>query len=441
MRRRVLEALGPLKVGGSAADAPREMEGWPQPERRIASLLVVLTVSTAAGAVGALRGLGSAAYLIAAALTIVIALLVRDALVRLRRIRRLHADHVEDLEVLVGSAALLHSEVDGEHAAGLVARLAISVLHGEAARVLLPDEGEKTFFLAGEDVGGRMPSDLDSMTSEAEPAMIDGRIRRRPLDDRREMLFVPLLGTRRTYGVTVVTRAVQESRAEELSRQTARLFGYLAGRALERLQVIDRLREEAMRDPLTGTGGRRLVPMLLERLEVGDALLLLDLDRFKRVNDEDGHIAGDAVLASLGGYLQERLRGRDSVARYGGDEFLLVLREAGAGAAGAARRLIEGWRSLNPRTTFSVGVALHRARDRPKETLHRVDQALYRAKGAGRDRVVVDEPLEDDECREGSEPTGGREGLSARGDGFGDPLPEDARPDILGQAEVDGADS
>lgn len=385
------------------------MEGWPQSERRIASLLVVLTVTTIVGLLAVLRDLGPLRYVVVSVVAVGIALLVRDILLRFRRVRRLHADHVEDLEVLVGSAALLHSEVEGERAAGLVARLAISVLHGEAARVLLPDNGDEAFFVAGEDVGRGMPSDAASMNAEAELALVDGRIRRQALDYGREMLFVPLVGTRRTYGVVAMVRAAQEPEALALSRQTARLFGYLAGRALERLRVIERLREETMRDPLTGTGGRRLVPVLLERLEERDAILVLDLDCFKGVNDEHGHIVGDSVLASLGGYLQERLRDRDAVARYGGDEFLLVLRGAGEGAAGAARRLIEGWRSLGPRATFSVGVAVHRARDRPEATLHRADQALYRAKKAGRDRVVVDEASTDadGEGREEARPSNG----------------------------------
>ncbi len=374
------------------------MEGWPQPERRTASLLVVLATTTVLGAAYALRGLGPLGYLLVGSLVVGLVLLVRDALVRLKGIRRLYVDHAEDLEVLVGSAALLQTEEDVGRVGGLVARLAISVLHGEASRVLLPDDGDQSFFVAGEDVGHGLPEGLTSMTAEAEAALIDGRMRRRPMDDDgRELLFIPLVGTHRTYGVVALVRDTRQPRAEALSRQTARLFGYLAGRALERLQVIERLREEAMRDPLTGTGGRRLVPMLLERLEDGDALLLLDLDRFKQVNDEDGHIAGDAVLASLGGYLQERLRDRDSVARYGGDEFLLVLRGAGEAAGRAAERLIDGWRSLAPRTSFSVGVAVHRGPDRPEATLERADEALYRAKESGRDRVMGEpEALEEE---------------------------------------------
>lgn len=146
---------------------------------------------------------------------------------------------------------------------------------------------------------------------------------------------------------------------------------------------------EAVTDELTGVGNRRQGNALLNSLEPGDALLLLDLDRFKLVNDTFGHAEGDRVLTELGTYLRGAVRGLDAVARYGGEEFVVVLRQAGDGAALAAQRFLDGWRLRSPRTTFSVGVAVHRAHCSPALTFGEADAALYEAKAAGRDRVAA----------------------------------------------------
>ncbi|MDQ1709142.1 MAG: diguanylate cyclase, partial [Frankiaceae bacterium] len=126
---------------------------------------------------------------------------------------------------------------------------------------------------------------------------------------------------------------------------------------------------------------------LLDSLRTGDSLALIDLDHFKSVNDTHGHAAGDAVLTHLGGFLSSALRDGDDVARFGGEEFVLVLRNAGSGASAILRRLTDDWRGLSPRTTFSTGYAVHQRGADPAETLGNADTALYAAKAAGRDRV------------------------------------------------------
>jgi diguanylate cyclase (GGDEF)-like protein len=146
----------------------------------------------------------------------------------------------------------------------------------------------------------------------------------------------------------------------------------------------------AVTDDLTGLGNRRHVNTLLDELRAGDALLLLDLDHFKELNDRLGHLAGDEVLADLGRYLIASTRDGDAVARYGGEEFLLVLRQSGpVAAAFAADRLLTGWRTTNPLVTFSIGIAVHDHHDSPWATLAQADTALYHAKSEGRDRAYA----------------------------------------------------
>ena len=126
---------------------------------------------------------------------------------------------------------------------------------------------------------------------------------------------------------------------------------------------------------------------LLDSLLPGDAVLLLDVDHFKAINDSDGHAGGDAVLIAIGAYLRNYLRYEDSAARYGGEEFLVVLRQVTGSAHEAASRLLEGWRLTRPRATISIGVAVHKAERSAAATLGHADAALYAAKRTGRDRV------------------------------------------------------
>jgi diguanylate cyclase (GGDEF)-like protein len=201
------------------------------------------------------------------------------------------------------------------------------------------------------------------------------------------MLIVPLRGANRVLGVVAVR---VDATPDSFALHAAQLFGSQAGIALEQQRAIDELTEAAMQDPLTGVGNRRRAAVLLESMRADDAVVLIDLDQFKLVNDTAGHAAGDRVLVLLGRFLQNEARVADAVARYGGEEFLVVLRGAGGAALGAIERLLDGWRALQPLTTFSAGVAVHRSERSPAATLGRADAALYRAKRAGRDRVFED---------------------------------------------------
>ena len=177
-----------------------------------------------------------------------------------------------------------------------------------------------------------------------------------------------------------------------------RLFAAQAAAALERLELVAQLDHEVNHDVLTGTGNRRHANTLLAKLRHDDGLLLIDVDRFKMINDTEGHLAGDELLQELGRYLTSYVRGSDDVARLGGDEFVVLARGVGTGVSSAATRLIEGWRALGASATVTIGVAVHRAGDEPSATLERADRVLYQAKRDGGDRVgrqsdEVNEPV------------------------------------------------
>ncbi|UNK59080.1 GGDEF domain-containing protein [Pseudoxanthomonas daejeonensis] len=176
--------------------------------------------------------------------------------------------------------------------------------------------------------------------------------------------------------------------------------------ALHNLQLQERLRLQSIREPLTGLFNRRYLEESLARelARCGRrglplSLMMLDLDHFKAFNDLHGHPGGDTLLAAFGQLLAQHARAEDIACRYGGEEFTLILPEAEADAALAiARRLVEAVRQLRvrhlghelPAVTVSIGVASWRSGSEDGESLlHRADEALYRAKRAGRDRVEL----------------------------------------------------
>jgi diguanylate cyclase (GGDEF)-like protein/PAS domain S-box-containing protein len=148
----------------------------------------------------------------------------------------------------------------------------------------------------------------------------------------------------------------------------------------------------ALTDPLTGVGNRRQADVFLASVAPGDAVVLVDVDLFKRVNDEHGHAAGDDVLRRLAVHLAGHVRADDHVARFGGEEFLLLLAGGASTAVVAVERIAAAWAEMSQGVTFSAGIAAHTAGRPVLETLAAADRALYEAKAQGRDRVVTAHP-------------------------------------------------
>jgi diguanylate cyclase (GGDEF)-like protein len=165
--------------------------------------------------------------------------------------------------------------------------------------------------------------------------------------------------------------------------------------AREQERAVDALAKANLTDDLTQLGNRRFGTQILDGIMAGDALALLDLDHFKAVNDQFGHARGDQVLQLLGDYLRGALRCGDDIARMGGEEFMLILRQPDpADVFGTVDRLVSGWRTRSPLSTLSAGVTVHQAGHAPVDTYRGADEALYAAKAAGRDRTVrADAPL------------------------------------------------
>lgn len=150
-------------------------------------------------------------------------------------------------------------------------------------------------------------------------------------------------------------------------------------------------------DPLTGVADRRSGERRISRLVPGDAVVMVDVDNFKAVNDSAGHAEGDNVLRAFAATLARSVRAVDLVARWGGDEFLVVIAGAGDAALSVTQRLHAAWASAaapshraqnGHAVTCSAGVAIHGTGD-PAATVAAADVAMFAAKRAGRDRVAA----------------------------------------------------
>jgi diguanylate cyclase (GGDEF)-like protein len=272
----------------------------------------------------------------------------------------------------------------GLHEAGLIAPTAISPGAGVLGRVVA----------SGESVRGRIssgPSDLIPIATEPR----DGDILATPLRSMGAVIGVLALYDR------------QDGRPFDATDDDAlRTLSGQAGTAIDNVQLHQEAQRLSTTDALTGLWNFRYLSMSLAReierstrFDRPLAVLMLDLDHFKQVNDTHGHARGDSVLRELAHRVQEQIREVDTFARYGGEEFVVVLPETTVeGAAQLAERICEAVRrepfladgEVPLNITVSVGGAAFPEHGASAATLMRAaDKALYLAKGEGRDRWHV----------------------------------------------------
>ena len=231
--------------------------------------------------------------------------------------------------------------------------------------------------------------------------------------DIRSVIALPFTVDRGAYGVFLVRRTRSQPAFGAADLEFAQAVITAAVAVIQRARMVEhtmadnaRLEQLAQTDPLTQLLNRRALTETITaemeralRYDSSLALLMVDLDHFKRVNDTHGHLIGDDVLRDVSSILRSLVRGNDVVARYGGEEFLIVLPEtndAGADAfaervreAIAARSFATRPREEGLRITASVGVATFPAAriETVEDLFARADAALYRAKADGRNRV------------------------------------------------------
>src|SRR5579872_2460753 len=215
-------------------------------------------------------------------------------------------------------------------------------------------------------------------------------------------MSIPLVSFGQTLGVLVLDTA-KPGAFHVNDTQSLESVADICATAIQNANYVERVKQLAYLDGLTGIFNRRFFELrIIEEIErarrygTGMAVIMADIDQFKKLNDEFGHLLGDEVLRQVSSLFHQQLRKIDVVCRYGGEEFAILLTQTNAqhalGVAEKLRRLVEGWQFPGvPRTvTLSAGVAAFPDHGTTRDELIRAaDTGLYAAKQAGRNRVCV----------------------------------------------------
>ena len=207
---------------------------------------------------------------------------------------------------------------------------------------------------------------------------------------------------RRAAGILFLARREPFDVSEQ---QILNIFAVQVSMLLDTIRARERIRNLAETDDLTGIWNRRYfrrqLPQEIERsrtFNVPLSLLLFDIDEFKQINDSFGHVIGDVVLSELCGSVRDTLRPTDMIARYGGDEFVVILPHTDIhGASRVAERILTRVQALTIppdeesaiRCSISIGLAEYQRDDTAADLVRRADERLYSSKRAGKNRYTA----------------------------------------------------
>jgi diguanylate cyclase (GGDEF)-like protein len=279
-------------------------------------------------------------------------------------------------------------------------RLTLRAAHGFES----PGELLERIVLFDEDVLGKVAQNGEHMVID-DLEKLEGDVLWGPIRRSGSIAIFPVVHHGKTSGVMAVTRE-QRSGFSDVDVALLDAISDQLGLAIRHTQLFDELRRGSQHDDLTGLGNRRLLRIRLEdelhraeRFGEAVSVLVIDIDHFKSLNDRHGHPTGDASLRKLAGLMARNLRRIDTIARVGGEEFVVLLPRTNLTEASV---VAEKLRSVVERTEFpggegqpggtltiSIGVAALRHDETGADLLARADTALYAAKDRGRNCVVL----------------------------------------------------
>jgi diguanylate cyclase (GGDEF)-like protein len=215
-------------------------------------------------------------------------------------------------------------------------------------------------------------------------------------------LCIPLVSFGQTLGVLALDSANADA-FRDGDQQSLESVADICATAIQNAHYVERVKQLAYLDGLTGIFNRRFFELRImeeieraRRYETGMAVIMADIDQFKRLNDEFGHVLGDEVLRQASSLFHQQLRKVDVVCRYGGEEFGILLTQINTDQALAVgeklRKMVEGWQFPGvPRTvTISAGVGVFPEHGTTRDELVKAaDSALYAAKQSGRNTVCL----------------------------------------------------
>lgn len=279
----------------------------------------------------------------------------------------------------------------------------VPVLQELCRRFLVRERTAQTM----EDVGSSISDMIDAVMTKLDKAGKDAGEYGRTLSAASGELD----GAQNPQAVSkMIDRLVGATKAMEVRTKALETELQRSSAQVSELKVqLDTVRKESRIDPLTGIANRKAFDLELQaaledarQTGTSVALLMCDIDHFKRFNDTWGHQTGDQVLRLVSNCLSENVKGRDTAARYGGEEFAVILRRTEiSGAVKLANQIrsnVENKKLVKRSTgdilgtiTISVGVAELSKTDTVETLIQRADRCLYKAKNAGRNRVVAED--------------------------------------------------
>ena len=219
--------------------------------------------------------------------------------------------------------------------------------------------------------------------------------------------IVPLICQERVVGVLNLADKVQADRWKSEDIALIELFSQLVGASIGNIKLFEKIQRQATTDGLTGLANHKTFYEILEkelwrtrRYGGRISLIMVDVDNLKKINDAYGHRAGDKVIREISKRIKECVRQIDTAARYGGDEFAVILLNTSlSDATVVAQRMVDAvagspviWNKEEIPLSISVGLGQYDADTTPEDITSRSDQALYTAKQAGKNTVRVFEP-------------------------------------------------
>ena len=309
---------------------------------------------------------------------------------------------LEVSELLKQVCSLILESFGGDHA---------SVLLFEEDRLLLrAHEGRLTPLFK---IGAELPpgEGLIARAIDTRKAVVEKDVRRVPghrsgFRETVSAVCLPLISFGQVLGVLLLESAACDAFAPE-DVSALESVSDICATAIQNARHFERVRQLAYVDGVTGIFNRRYFELRVgeeiarsSRHGLGFSLIMVDIDHFKQLNDEFGHLLGDEVLRQVSGILGQQLRKSDVISRYGGEEFAIITPETAAESAQAVaeklRQIVESWHfpGVARRVTISAGVAEFPTQGSTRDELVKsADDALYLAKQSGRNRVFAAQML------------------------------------------------